>query len=223
MARFMPAETYDPRAKLATAINARSDSEAALGDAVTAEVNAFERLCDARDRLADVQAKNGSAPDDAAEVFIASMRAGLACDIAELERPSMERQAEEAELKREIDTLARTRQALETAVPIRQRAVDLARHAVDNAARAVVASSVDVIALIDEASALQEAVAAKRAVLFHLTSIMPDSADRKAVTALLARPFLIGDLGDGWQRDPTVRSLTAWRAALARDASAPAP
>jgi hypothetical protein len=171
--QFKPRNEYGPRAKLAEAIQAAAQCEAAVHDLEVAETRGFERKMEAERRLDALKERHEHQDDGAADAFIASISSGGDGSIDVLDAPSRQRAAEIEALGREVAMLGRVRAEIAERIPAARQAADDAKRKVADLAKQVLAEKIDPDRLIATAEGAYAALAAATARIRFASSLLP--------------------------------------------------
>ncbi len=217
-------KVVDPRSPqreaLASAIANVAQAEDDLRVAREAVDKARERPLDAQDRLAALQEQHAGATHNHATAFLAAIQDGREPSVEEIEGPAKSREAEEAEVLREIETLAKTRAALDEVIPAREKALATAKSKLTGTVAEVIRSETDVATLLAEAEAATADLTSRRSALITLQSLLPQSEEKAAVDLFLSRLFLRPEATGEYLHHPASQAITAAREALMRDPDA---
>ena len=214
----LKAERSPQRLALAAAIANVAQAEDDLRVARSAAGKARDRAWAAQDRLEVLREEHQAATDDPAGVFIAAMVGGRDAGVLELEAPTKSRADAEAEIQREINALKATREALDKAIPEREKALAAAKNKLTGAVSEVIRSEVDVATLLAECDAVTQDLVARRSALLTLQSLLPPSEEKSGVDQFMARLFLRPEATGEYLRHPAAAAISAARDTLMRDA-----
>jgi hypothetical protein len=182
------------RAKLAEVIAARDGIERKIAIARDAVEQARAKKWAAEERLESLQKQKAesSAAHSPGDIFMASLAAGEACDVAVLERPASTR--DEDALEREIALWAKTQAECEAEIPLLESALGFAEYRVEEAAREAVKASSAVQELLDGLGAIHDELDRRLSALALLRfRNMVSEGDKEAVRAATGRPVLLGE------------------------------
>ncbi|OAI28693.1 hypothetical protein A1351_11355 [Methylosinus sp. R-45379] len=218
MAKVLAPPRDPARVALAEAIQDAVTARQNLDDARAAATTAERHSWRASERLDAARAEAGNLGRP--EAFIASLASGAAINVLELDRPAADARAKVETAEAELDAWRKARDTAKGLIPDRARTVEYAERRVTAAAAEVVRQSIDVDALLREAEDAQAAVVGKRAALIQLRNILPDGAEREAIQAFLALPWLAHEGNGRWKDHASVQSLSDAIQTLLRDADA---
>jgi len=206
------------RVALAAAIAHRDGAERELAVAREAVRQARGKRFKAQDRLDTLRAarEEDAAAQSLGAVFIASIAAGEACGLADLEPASTRR--DEDDLEHEIETWTQTQAACEATVKAVESSLPMANFYVGEAAREAVKASGVVPSLLDGLAALHDELDKRLSVLAYLRfkNVIPE-VDMAPALAAVRRPVLLGDY------HPICEAWTTVFKTLERDADAELP
>jgi len=193
----MTVYTETPRNVLRAAIADAETARRNLDDAHSAVDKAYDRVCDAKHRLAALRA--GSTGTDLPDGFLIALAAGSETDVAELTRPAATGLAKIDTAEQELAAWRRVHEAAKLAVNDRERHVPILEHKVAEAARDVIRNSDAVARLMDGLDAMQDDVARRRSALQFLTrnGLLPEP--QKAAVAHLLRADFDSHADTEWQ------------------------
>jgi len=214
----LKAERSPQRLALAAAIANVAQAEDDLRVARSAAGKARDRAWAAQDRLEALREEHQATSDDPAGVFIAAMVGGRDAGVLELEAPTKSRGDAEAEIQREINALKATREALDKAIPEREKALADAKSKLTGAVAEVLRSEVNVAQLVAEAEAVAADIVERRALLMMLQSLLPPCQEKSAVDQFLARKWLVHEGNGEYARHSAAAAISAARDTLMRDA-----
>jgi hypothetical protein len=202
-----PLAASNQRKALAEAIEAANQAEDGLKAIVAAEQSAFDRECEAEDRLEAIRRRHESEPDPGADAFITSLASGSDCSVDVLQAPAQARAAEIEAAQREIDALDQVRRQIVARVEPAERVVEAAKGKVEKAAAVVLGDAIDTQRFLRETLVVEAEIIERRCVLFHLMKVLPDGPDREAAAAFIARPWLLHELHGQWKDHPALTPL----------------
>jgi hypothetical protein len=158
------------RVALAAAIAHRDGAERELAVAREAVRQARGKRFKAQDRLDTLREarEEDAASQSLGAVFIASIAAGEACGLADLEPASTRR--DEDDLEHEIETWTQTQAACEATVKAVESSLPMANFYVGESAREAVKASGVVPSLLDGLAALHDELDKRLSVLAYLSS-----------------------------------------------------
>jgi hypothetical protein len=166
----------DARAELAAAIadaeTARRNLEIARLAFSNSENQVFERR-DKLDALRKIETEKVSQ-----DHVLEALAAGSDFDVNELKTSDSEARAREEKAEVDIATWVRARDVAGQAIPDRRLAVERADRKVEIAAHRVICADIDVGRLVAEAEEAAASIVAKRIMLLHIRTLLPDGRGR---------------------------------------------
>jgi hypothetical protein len=156
----------DPaRAKLAAAIALEAGAARDLQVAEQASALATSRYYEAQSALDELR-KEQHAPSGAlAAEFISSVGSGNPCNVAVLERSSVESRAKMTAAENDVNVWQQTREECDLAARQKEDAVAESKERLERAARVVICSADNTAKLVDDLSVLQAEIIEKRSAL----------------------------------------------------------
>jgi hypothetical protein len=232
MADMKPLPDRDPaRATLAAAIAMHADARHDLKVAEEAAGLAASRYYDAQSKLEALRKAPDAPSGSLADSFIASVSAGNPCNVAVLERASVEARAKMTAAENDVNVWKQTHEECDLAVRAKRAAVAPAKERVKRAARIVLANSGTITRLMDGLEAMQAEIinrrVALRYILFSGLNGELAEADRARIEDLFKTDRLPAGFNSaynsGWEQHQVHQKWDAALDALMTDAEAALP
>lgn len=232
MRDLKPLPDRDPaRSKLASAIALEAGARRDLKVAEQAAGLAASRYYEAQSKLDELRNEPPAPSGSLAAEFISSVGAGNPCNVAVLERSSVESRAQMTAAENEATVWNETRQECEIAVRTKEAAVVAAQERAQKAARIVLANSETITRLMEGVEEMTAKVinrrVALRYILFSGLNGELLEADRARIEDLFKADRLPAGFNSaynsGWEQHPVHQKWGAALEALMTDAEAELP